>query len=238
MEKLYYDLMFSLGTGAAVKLDIDITSEFALLPDVPLSVDQTLNIIKNLGHSSQSSTPIPTAQANSSEQANSEVFAHERVVDLEVSRDQALAEPADEHCISKYFLIWSSNAAGKPARRRPDSARPSDVLPEAWADFGASQRKSVEAEFSARRTLLRRQISELQALHVDLDFNQLVRTTSTGAVALIVRPPLSSSGPWHDDSIDAHPFGAIARHANSFGAIARQTHQADSFRGMAHQILP
>ena len=73
-------------------------------------------------------------------------------------------------------------------------------------------------------------------MHVDLDFNQLARTTFTGAVALIVRPSLSSSGPWRDDIIDAHPFGAIARHANSFGAIARQTHQADSFRAMVHQI--
>ena len=32
-EKLYHDVMFSLGTGAAEKFDIDITSEFALLPD-------------------------------------------------------------------------------------------------------------------------------------------------------------------------------------------------------------
>ena len=31
-EKLYHDVMFSLGTGAAMKFDIDITSEFALLP--------------------------------------------------------------------------------------------------------------------------------------------------------------------------------------------------------------
>ena len=31
-EKLYHDVMFSLGTGAAEKLDVDITSEFALLP--------------------------------------------------------------------------------------------------------------------------------------------------------------------------------------------------------------
>ena len=31
-EKIYHDLMFSLGTGAAIKLDVDITSEFELLP--------------------------------------------------------------------------------------------------------------------------------------------------------------------------------------------------------------
>ena len=36
------------------------------------------------------------------------------------------------------------NAKGKPARRRSDSARPSDILPEAWADMGPVLRKSVE----------------------------------------------------------------------------------------------
>ena len=44
-EKLYHAVMFSLGTGAAEKLDVDITSEFALLPDAPIHADQSLNNI-------------------------------------------------------------------------------------------------------------------------------------------------------------------------------------------------
>ena len=162
--------MFSLGTGAAVKLDIDITSEFALLPDAPLSVDQTLNNINNLGHSSHSSTPIPTgAWEKPSDQAMSdEAFFDGHVGDLELSRNHDAPEPADElieppgaamapeetaalaemHRLRTALTNSSSygagvNSAGIPCRRRPDSKRSSDVLPEAWANFGESQRKSV-----------------------------------------------------------------------------------------------
>ena len=196
--------------------------------------------------------PIPTdAREKSSEAARAETFFDEHASNSEISRDRE-AEPADEppgatltpeetaalaemSRLKTALTAASSygagvNAAGKPARRRSDSARPSDVLPEAWADFGASQRKSVEAEFAAKRSLLRRQISELKALNSDLDFEQLVRATSSGAVSIIVRRPLSSCDPWrwYDDE-SAFP-GAIARqnihaHTNSHsfsGAIARE----------------
>ena len=81
-----------------------------------------------------------------------------------------------------------TNAAGKPAGRKPDSARPSEILPEAWADMGATQRRSVEVEFGAKRSLIRRQIAELKAKFRDLDFENQVRATSSGAVSVMVRP--------------------------------------------------
>ncbi len=99
-EKLYHDLMLSLGTGAAEKLDIDITSEFALLPDAPIIVDQSLNDIDDLGHSSHSSTAIPTAaREKPSDQAMSDEAGlfRRQVADLELSRNHDAAEPADEH---------------------------------------------------------------------------------------------------------------------------------------------
>ena len=59
-EKLYYDLMFSLGTGAAVKHSVDITSEFELLPGSTIKNDQSFEDINDLGHASHTATPIPT----------------------------------------------------------------------------------------------------------------------------------------------------------------------------------
>ena len=107
------------------------------------------------------------------------------------------------------------NSSGRPCRRRPDSKRPSDVLPEAWANFGDAQRDKIEEEFAARRQLLRRQIASLESEHPQLDFNKIVRTTSSGAVALIVRPPIHDV-PWLTDHIthahDPLSFGAAARH--------------------------
>ncbi len=249
--------MFSLGSGAAIKLDIDISSEFALLPDAPIQVDQSLNHINDLGHATHSATPIPPdARETSSEAAIAdETFFDEHAVNKsEISRGRE-AEHADQPAGAtltpdetaalaemsrlKAALAAASsygagvNAAGKPARRRPDFARPSDVSPEAWADFGASQRKSVEAEFAAKRSLLRRQISELKVLRSDVDFEQLVRATSSGAVSIIVRPPLSSCDPWNWYDDESAFSGAIAHenfrsHANS--------HQCSELRSRAFAL--
>ena len=87
--------MFSLGTGAAEKLNVDITPEFALLPDAPIHADQSLNNIDDLGHASNALTPIPTAtQAPPSGQAMSdEAFFDGSVGELEVSRNHDAPEP-------------------------------------------------------------------------------------------------------------------------------------------------
>ena len=45
-----------------------------------------------------------------------------------------------------------TNAKGKPARKRSDSTRPSDLLPEAWSDMSQVQKNSLEAEYAAKRT--------------------------------------------------------------------------------------
>ena len=52
--------MFSLGTGAAVKHSVDITSEFELLPGSTIKNDQSFEDINDLGHASHTATPIPT----------------------------------------------------------------------------------------------------------------------------------------------------------------------------------
>ena len=52
--------MFFLGTGAALKLDVDITSEFELLPGTTIKFYQSIDDINDLGHASHSATPIPT----------------------------------------------------------------------------------------------------------------------------------------------------------------------------------
>ena len=246
-EKLYHDVMFSLGTGAADKLDIDITSEFALLPDAPIHAEQSLNNLDHLGHVSTALTPKPhaTQEPPSGQAISDEAFFDGSVGDLEVSRNHdapmpeamppsvppgATMEPAEAAAFSEMQRVRTQltiafsygagvNSSGRPCRRRPDSKRPSDVLPEAWANFGDAQKLKVEEEFAARRQLLRRQIAQLESEHPDLDFNKIVRTTSSGAVALIVRPPIQDV-PWLTDHINIH-----ANHVYdplSFGAAARQ----------------
>ena len=91
------------------------------------------------------------------------------------------------------------NAKGKPARRRSDSTRPSDILPEAWADMSPVLKKSVEIEYGARRTLLRRQIAELKAKHADLDFENLLRILPVGAISIIIGPSCSDGWNWYDN---------------------------------------
>ena len=155
-----------------------------MLPDAPILVDQSLNNINDLGHASHSLTPIPTAtrEKPSGQAISDEAFFDGSVGDLEVSRNHDALEPADDpiaeppgaamapeeaaafaemHRLRTELTNASSygagvNSSGKPCRRRPDSKRPSVVLPEAWANFGDAQKLKVEEEFSARRQLLRR----------------------------------------------------------------------------------
>ena len=68
--------MFSLGTGAAIKLDVDITSEFELLPGTTIKIDQSIDDINDLGHASHSATPVPT---DNREKASKAVIAEETV---------------------------------------------------------------------------------------------------------------------------------------------------------------
>ena len=207
--------MFSLGTGAAEKLDIDITSEFALLPDARIHSEQSLNNLDDLGHATNAHTPKPHAtQESSSRQAISdEVFFDGSVGDRDAPQPEAMPpsvpagatmEPAEAAAFSEMQRLRTQltnassygagvNSSGRPCRRRPDSKRPSDVLPEAWAKFGDAQKLKVEEEFAARRQLLGRPIAQLESEHPQLDENNIVRTTSSGAVALIVRPPITMS---------------------------------------------
>ena len=64
-EKLYHDVMFSIGSGAGEKHDIDITSQFSLLPDA--HIDETaVDALADLGDASSAFTPKPHAEKNSS----------------------------------------------------------------------------------------------------------------------------------------------------------------------------
>ena len=97
MTKISLDVTISLGSGAASKHDSDIISEFALLPDAPIQIHQSLNNMNDLGHATLSATPIPTdAREKSSEAARAEeTFFDEHASNSEISRDRE-AEPADE----------------------------------------------------------------------------------------------------------------------------------------------
>ena len=94
-EKLYHDVMFFLGTGAAEKLDVDITPEFALLPDAPIHADQSLNSLDDLGHASNALTPKPhaTQEPPSGQAVSDEAFVDGSVGDLEVSRNPDAPAP-------------------------------------------------------------------------------------------------------------------------------------------------
>ena len=227
--------MFSLGTGAAIKLDVDISSEFELLPGATIKIDQSMDDINDLGHASHSATPIPTDNREKSSEAvmaeesffdelaasNSESSNRDREAEHADIPEGAVLSPEETAALAEMSRLKTAlasassygagvNAKGKPARRRSDSARPSDILPEAWADMGPVLRKSVEIEFGAKRSLLRRQIAELKAKHSDLDFENLVRITSTGAVSIIVRPSCSDGWSWYDN--EAQPAGNDAAH--------------------------
>ena len=77
-EQIYHDLMFSLGTGAAIKHSVDITSEFELLPGATIKIDQSMDDINDLGHASHSATPVPT---DNREKASKAVIAEETFFD-------------------------------------------------------------------------------------------------------------------------------------------------------------
>ena len=168
-------------------MDVNICSEFELLPDASIKIDQSMEDINDLGHASHSAAPIPT---NNREKSSEAVMLEESLFDglagdTETSDRNREAEQADQPegatlspeeaaALAEMSRLTTApaaassygagtNAAGKPARRRPDSARPSDILPEAWADMSLVLKKSVEIEYGAKRTLLRRQIAELKS---------------------------------------------------------------------------
>ena len=216
--------MFSLGTGAAIKHSVDITSEFALLPDATITTDQSIEDMDDLGHASHTATPIPT---NNREKASKAVMAEEPFFDelaksdvenLDLDRESdhadvpegAVLSPEESAAIADMKRLKTAlesassygggvNAKGKQARFRSDSKRPSDVLPEAWSDMSQVAKDKVEIEYGAKRTLLRRQIAELKAKHNDLDFENLMRITPAGAVSVIVGPTYSDGWNWYDN---------------------------------------
>ena len=59
-------------------------------------------------------------------------------------------------------------------------------------------KNSVEAEYAAKRTLLRRQIAELKSKHADLYFENLLRITPVGAISIIVGPTCADGWNWYD----------------------------------------
>ena len=99
MNNYIIDFMFSLGSGAALQLEVVMSSEFALLPDAPLKIDQSINDINDLGHASHSATPIPTDNREKSPEAAraEETFFDECGVDnSEISSRDREAEQADQ----------------------------------------------------------------------------------------------------------------------------------------------
>ena len=154
-----------------------------MLPGTTIKIDQSIDDINDLGHASHSATPIPTDNRKNASKAviAEETFFDELATpdadnpDLEHESDHAdvpegavltpeeTAAVVEMDRLRKALASASSygggvNAKGKPARRRSDSTRPSDILPEAWADMSPVLKKSTEVEYGAKRTLLRRQL--------------------------------------------------------------------------------
>ena len=146
---------------------------------------------------------------------------------------QTVADPAEAAALSEMLRLRTQlasassygagvNAKGQPCRKRWNSRRPSDVLPEAWANMGDAQRERLEEDMAARRQLLRSQISNLEKAHPLLDFQKMLKTTSSGQVGLICeRSEYKFS--WDESCIssDANTettFGAAA-HATSFSGL-------------------
>ena len=55
-------------------------------------------------------------------------------------------------------------------------------------------KKSVEIEYGAKRTLLRRQTAELKAKHADLDFENLLRISPVGPFQFLLGPLVLADG--------------------------------------------
>ena len=60
-EELYHDVMFSIGDGAGTKFNVDIQSEFALLPNASIQSEPVADALADLGHASSAFTPRPHA---------------------------------------------------------------------------------------------------------------------------------------------------------------------------------
>ena len=72
-EKLYHDVMFSIGCGAGERFDIDVTSEFSLLPDAAIHSESVINCLDDFGHATNAHTPRPHAvEKLSSSQASAD----------------------------------------------------------------------------------------------------------------------------------------------------------------------
>ena len=98
--------MFPLGIGAAVKLDIDITSEFMLLPDAPIQVDQSLIILIILGIPLIHLLPSPPMLGKSRQ--NRRFLMRASGCDTHARRNGSIDRDAPfKDCISKCFLISS-----------------------------------------------------------------------------------------------------------------------------------
>ena len=144
-----------------------------MLPGTTIKIDQSIDDINDLGHASHSATPVPT---DNREKASKAVIAEETFfdelaktdaenLDLDLESDHAdvpegavltpeeTAAVAETERLKTALASASSygggvNAKGKPARRRSDSTRPSDILPEAWADMSRVYRIWCQKDFA------------------------------------------------------------------------------------------
>ena len=128
----------SLGSGAALKHDVDISSEFALLPDARISHSHSLNNIDDLGHPSNSATPAPLTDDREVKKASAEAEAAEEFF---VDMAHSAAEAADHNEIKE-----SNDDAAKSGEEPPEAF--SDLSPyelDAFAEHRRMQAALAEA---------------------------------------------------------------------------------------------
>ncbi len=173
-ENFYHDVMFEIGTGAGAKSDVDITSQFSLLPDAHIQSEAVLNCLDDLGHATNANTPRPHAR----ERLASFFSPHSMDIDdppvepmptappVSGVAPPAVADETEAAALREWLRLSEQyeqadsygageNAKGVKCRRRRGSRRPSDILPEAWANMGAAQKDRAEESVAARRVLLR-----------------------------------------------------------------------------------
>ncbi len=206
--------MFSIGDGAGTKFNVDITSEFALLPDASIRYEPAADALADLGHASSAYTPRPHA-APIDPSCDPAEFLDESMHDAEVSEapeppgatpdatlSAALTELNNLRDALKTALTYGAgtNAQDKKARLRKGSKRPSHILPEAWANMSNKQRAQAEVDIAAKRQIIRAQIESLlqnfpqlrsspegRQLSQEVDIGAAAQTTSsnfTGSVAI------------------------------------------------------
>ena len=157
--------MFSIGTGAGTKFNVDIQSNVALLPDAQIQSGPVADALADLGHASSAFTPRPHA-------------AHVDIPDvIPVHEQHEESEPDVPDPTLSAALVElqrlqgalrdamsygaGTNAKGHKCRVRQNSPRPSHILPEAWANMGNAQRAQAEEDIAATRQVLRAQIESL-----------------------------------------------------------------------------